>query len=77
MSEGVEKFGRYFRKKGWLGEEGVALRDKWWGLGEGGTRVVVEYVASRDRHRRAEPANRYGPESRLHMLSPKHFCPSD
>lgn len=44
VSDGVEKFGSYFRKKGWLGEEGKARRYKWWGRGEGGTRVVVEYV---------------------------------
>ena len=43
VSDGVEKFGNYFRKKGWLGEE-KARRYKWWGRGEGGTRVVVEYV---------------------------------
>ena len=42
VSEGVEKFGRYFRKKGWLGEEGVAKRERWWSFGEGGTRIVVE-----------------------------------
>lgn len=44
ISDGVEKFGKYFRKKGWLGEEGKARRYRWWGRGEGGTRVVVEYV---------------------------------
>lgn len=44
VSAGVEKFGRYFRRKGWLGEEGVARRYKYWSLGEGGFRVVVEYV---------------------------------
>ena len=42
VSAGVEKFGRYFRKKGWLGEEGVARRDRYWGFGEGGVRIVVE-----------------------------------
>lgn len=44
VSDGVEKFGNYFRKKGWLGEEGKAKRYRWWGWGEGGTRIVVEYV---------------------------------
>ena len=44
VSDGVEKFGNYFRKKGWLGEEGKARRYRWWGRGEGGTRIVVEYV---------------------------------
>lgn len=42
ISDGVEKFGKYFRKKGWLGEEGKANRYKWWGRSEGGTRIVVE-----------------------------------
>ena len=42
VSDGVEKFGSYFRKKGWLGEEGKARRYKWWGRGEGGTRIVIE-----------------------------------
>ena len=44
VSDGVEKFGNYFRKKGWLGEEGKARRYRWWGRGEGGTRIVVECV---------------------------------
>ena len=42
ISEGVQKFGNYFRKKGWLGKEGKDRRYKWWGRGEGGTRIVVE-----------------------------------
>ena len=42
VSDGVEKFGRYFRKKGWLGDEEDARRYRWWGRGEGGLRVVVE-----------------------------------
>jgi len=42
VADGVEKFGNYFRKKEWLGKEGQAKRYKWWGRGEGGTRVVVE-----------------------------------
>ena len=44
ISDGVEKFGKYFRKKGWLGEDDRARRYRWWGRGEGGTRIVVEYV---------------------------------
>ena len=43
VADGAEKFGRYFRKKGWLGEEGKG-KYKWWGRGEGGMRVVVEYI---------------------------------
>lgn len=43
MKQGVDKFGRYLRKKGWLGdEEDDDGRVKWWGRGEGGVRVVVE-----------------------------------
>lgn len=42
VSSGVEKFGRYFRRKGWLGETGVSRRDRYWGLSERGVRVVVE-----------------------------------
>lgn len=42
VSDGVEKFGNYFRRKGWLGEEGKDKRYKWWGRGEGGTRLVIE-----------------------------------
>lgn len=41
VSAGVEKFGNYFRKKGWLGHD-ATKRYKWWGRGEGGVRVVVE-----------------------------------
>lgn len=42
VSDGIEKFGRYFRRKGWLEVEGVARRDKWWSLGESGARIIVE-----------------------------------
>lgn len=41
VSDGVEKFGNYFRKKGWLGHD-QAKRYKWWGRGEGGVRIVIE-----------------------------------
>lgn len=43
VADGVEKFGNWFRRKGWLGEEERrGWRARWWGRGEGGTRVVVE-----------------------------------
>lgn len=45
ISNGVEMFGNYFRRKGWLGEEEYARRHKWWGRGEGGVRIVVECVS--------------------------------
>ena len=43
VAEGVDKFGRYFRKKGWL-EEGSEGPPMAFGRGESGTRIVVEYV---------------------------------
>jgi len=43
VADGVEKFGNWFRRKGWFGkEEEKGWRARWWGRGEGGTRVVVE-----------------------------------
>ena len=43
VADGVDKFGRYFSKKGWLEKEREG-EDKSWVRGEGGTRIVVEYV---------------------------------
>lgn len=45
VKEGIEKFGRYFRRKGWLGDEG-GKRDVSWRYGEGATRVLVEVGAA-------------------------------
>ncbi|EON62975.1 hypothetical protein W97_02201 [Coniosporium apollinis CBS 100218] len=45
VQAGVEKFGRYFRRKGWLGEEG-SRREGYWGFGEGGVRWVVEVATA-------------------------------
>lgn len=51
VKEGVEKFGRYFRKKGWIRDadgEGFEQEKnrkglaKWWPRGEGGVRLLVE-----------------------------------
>lgn len=52
IADGVEKFGRWFRRRGWLGpQDDVALqaeknassrRARWWDQGEGGVRLVVE-----------------------------------
>ena len=42
VSEGVQKFGNYFKRKGWLGEEGQAQRYRYWRFGEGGVKIVVE-----------------------------------
>lgn len=57
IAEGVEKFGNYGRRKGWLApkdgreierveEDGkwTKRKDRVWNWSEGGTRVVVEYV---------------------------------
>jgi len=44
VSDGVEKFGNYFRRKGWLGRD-ASSRYRWWGRGEGGVRIVVEYAS--------------------------------
>ncbi|KAI9880906.1 MAG: hypothetical protein M1830_009974 [Pleopsidium flavum] len=45
VSDGVERFGNYFRRKGWLGDE-KKRRYKWWGRGEGTTRLVVEFATA-------------------------------
>lgn len=42
FNDGVQKFGNYFRKKGWLGPEQTTKRYKWWNRGEGGVRIVTE-----------------------------------
>jgi hypothetical protein len=55
----VERFGKYFRRKGWIrdGEKeeverevteelGLRGRDRAWSIGEGGTRVVVEFATA-------------------------------
>ena len=45
VSDGVEKFGRYFRKKGWLGDDDITGgASKWWGRGEKGVRLIAEYA---------------------------------
>lgn len=47
VSEGIEKFGRYLRKKGWISaEEEAGASGKWWGRGEGGVRIVVELATA-------------------------------
>ncbi|KIW07271.1 uncharacterized protein PV09_02126 [Verruconis gallopava] len=45
VKEGIEKFGNYFRRKGWLGDED-SRRDTGWRYGEGATRVLVEVGAA-------------------------------
>jgi hypothetical protein len=55
--KGVELFGRYFRRKGWIRSDEAAdaereanleMRkiDRVWNLGEGGARVVVEFATA-------------------------------
>lgn len=56
VKEGVEKFGRYARRKGWIddeergrlatGAEGGGNAAGWWGVGEGGVRLVVELATA-------------------------------
>ncbi|KAL9044534.1 MAG: hypothetical protein Q9214_002335 [Letrouitia sp. 1 TL-2023] len=46
VRDGVQKFGNYFRRKGWLGEEGQARRYKSWAFGEGGVKIVVEFATA-------------------------------
>lgn len=73
VSDGVEKFGNYFRRKGWLGEEGKAKRYKWWGRGEGGTRLVIEYVFS-SRPNKELVHSDWFEDSQQHTQSPRHCC---
>ncbi|KAK3679790.1 hypothetical protein LTR78_000166 [Recurvomyces mirabilis] len=47
VSQGIEKFGRYLRKKGWIStEEEAGASGKWWGRSEGGVRIVVELATA-------------------------------
>ena len=56
MKAGVEKFGRYMRRKGWIDDGEVMGEDakkgrlgsagKWWGRGEGGVSIVVELATA-------------------------------
>lgn len=52
---GVERFGKYFKRKGWIRSEDVVeaeaevelrRRDRVWNLGEGGARVLVEFATA-------------------------------
>lgn len=73
VSSGVEIFGKWFRKRGWLGEEGVARRDRWWNVGEVGSRVVVESVAIFVMQTLAKLMCKTG--SPPHGSLSKHCCP--
>ena len=57
VKSGVEKFGKYMRRKGWIDDGEVPGADakngrlgqsagKWWGRGEGGVRIVVELATA-------------------------------
>ncbi|KAK0291818.1 hypothetical protein LTR91_008840 [Friedmanniomyces endolithicus] len=50
VTEGTERFGRYFRRKGWIseaeGDEVIGRGGQWWGRGEGGVRIVVEFATA-------------------------------
>jgi hypothetical protein len=52
---GVERFGKYFKRKGWIRSEDVVeaeaevelrRRDRAWSVGEGGARLVVEFATA-------------------------------
>lgn len=43
VADGVQKFGNYFKRKGWLGEEDKSVV-RWWDRGEGSVKIVVECV---------------------------------
>jgi hypothetical protein len=51
----VERFGKYFRRKGWIRSDEAAeaereveirKRDRAWDIGEGGVRLVVEFATA-------------------------------
>ncbi|CAI6303719.1 unnamed protein product [Periconia digitata] len=53
--QGVDRFGKWFRKKGWIRSEEaneaeleveMRKRDKAWGISEGGVRLVVEFATA-------------------------------
>ncbi|KAL1597084.1 hypothetical protein SLS60_008666 [Paraconiothyrium brasiliense] len=53
--QGVERFGKYFKRKGWIRSEEASeaelevemrTRDKAWDIGEGGVRLVVEFATA-------------------------------
>ncbi|KAF1962591.1 hypothetical protein CC80DRAFT_400857 [Byssothecium circinans] len=53
--QGVERFGKYFKRKGWIRSEDaeeaeleveMRRRDKAWNIGEGGVRLVVEFATA-------------------------------
>ncbi|KAK5116116.1 hypothetical protein LTR62_008442 [Meristemomyces frigidus] len=54
VTQGLEKFGRYARKKGWISEadereaagSSSSTSGRWWGRGEGGVRIVVEFATA-------------------------------
>lgn len=55
MLAGVERFGKYFKRKGWIRSEDVVeaeaevelrRRDRAWNVGEGGARVLVEFATA-------------------------------
>ena len=44
VSDGIEKFGRWARKRGWIADD--TRGGRWWGRGEGGARIVVELATA-------------------------------
>lgn len=48
ISGGVEKFGRWLRKRGWISEadDRASRSGRWWTRGEGGVRIVTELATA-------------------------------
>lgn len=42
--EGMERYGDYMRKKGWISED--TKKGRWWGRSEGGVKIVVEVATA-------------------------------
>ncbi|KAF2096131.1 hypothetical protein NA57DRAFT_43907, partial [Rhizodiscina lignyota] len=45
VKQGMERFGRYFHRKGWLGEEG-SKREGTWNFSEKGVKIVLEVATA-------------------------------
>jgi len=47
VTEGIQMFGSWMRKRGWIGDNGEGgAAGMWWGRGENGVRVVVELATA-------------------------------
>lgn len=46
MQQGMEIFGRWLRKRGWVVDDRDDGTGKWWDRGEGGVKLVVEFATA-------------------------------